>query len=225
MEDTPFTEDTVSTGKRKRSPGDLDDVFIPVLSHNGPAAQAGCPPALGPAEGYPLPKRPRLPPKPPVTSTHPFGIEALSPSILQQIFSYVDPRSLAFLLRVNQRFRSLLDPGCALPAGRDKHDTSALRSQESIWSLSRRRHVGTMPKPMRGVLETTSIALAFGLQCQFCGKLPWLPLSTTGNPWQQGPGSYAVRIIWPFKIRSCTGCLEQRLQKVECNTSPAKLVV
>lgn len=220
MEDTPFTEDNVSTGKRKRSPGDLVDVSIPRLSHNGSTTQAGRLPT-----GHPLPKRPRLPRKPPVTSESPSGIEALSPSVLQQIFSYVDPRSLTFLVRVNQRFRSLLDPRCSLPIDSARHDTYSICSQESIWSLSRRRHVGSMPKPMVGVLETNSFALAFGLNCQFCGKLPLLPPSNTRNPWQEGPGPHGVRIIWPFKVRSCADCLEQRLQKVGSSTAPASSAI
>jgi len=225
MEDPPFTEDNVSSGKRKRSPGNLVGVSIPILSHNGPISRPGSPPSLELAQGHPLPKRPRLPTKPPVTFKDPPGIQDLPSNILRHIVSYVDPRCLARLVCVNQRFRSLLDQRCDSSIDRNGPDVSPIPSQESVWSSSRRHYIPTMPKPMVGVFEPTSFALAFGLDCQFCGKHCSFPTPTTADLWQAGPGVHGVRTIWPFKVRSCAGCLGQRLQKVGYNTSSTSFAI
>lgn len=211
MEDDPHAESNLSTGKRKRSPGNLVDPPIPISS---PQTVGPDSPAV--LEGHPLPKRPRLPSKPPVHAVEHIGtILDLPSSVLQHIFSYVDPLSLGHLVCVNQRFRCLLDQNCHLYVHKEKHDVYPVRPQDSIWSASRRRCVPNMPRPMNGLSERAQFALSFGTGCQYCGKTSPTNGTNSSDSWQAGPGPDAVRTIWPFKIRSCTECLLPRLRKVD----------
>jgi len=220
MEDTPFAVDASSSGKRKRSPVNLVDVSIPIFPppdfiHGGLEESHVSPP-----DTYPLPKRPRLPPKPPVITS---SLESLPPAVLQHIFSYVDPLSLSCLICVNRHFRNLLDSRYELPQHSNGAGHSlALHPRESIWSVSRRRFVANMPRPMSTMSEQAQFLLAFGSKCQFCGIRSSRVEST--NTWYESSLSNPVRIIWPFKVRSCTDCIRSRVRKVNQSYSHSTVV-
>lgn len=192
-EDPPF-------GKRKRSLESLVCASDPSDTATYQSVQSNFPGTT------PLPKRPRLPEKT-------FGIGHLPPGLLQHVFSYVDSFSLASIAAVNRLFRSLLDERHAEGCGTCENDRNSLRSPDAIWSQSRRRYLTTMPKPVSQLSERSQFLLAFGLKCNFCGKQP-SPGSLAPDSWHAGPGEHGVRIIWPFKTRSCKDCLITRLQKV-----------
>lgn len=215
MEDFPQPD----TGKRKRSPAaSLVNVPIPFPSQYG--SKHSLPgTSISLAEEYPPSKRLRLPMKPPVPDS---GLMSLPAGITQTIFSYLDPASLGRLICVTRRFQALLDP--RFPLAPDQifqyeHNgySSAtipcpVRSQDSIWTTSRRRHAPSMPKPAEGLSERDLFALAFGTVCQFCGQRP--PRGTRKFTWHPIRGEPSVCTLWPFKIRSCMQCLAPRLKKV-----------
>ena len=146
-----------------------------------------------------------------------FMLTDLPPEILQHVFSFVDPITLARLICVNRSFRSLLDPAYPLPqrSAPGQNKRLRIRTQDSIWTSSRRTHLHGFPKPMDAMTELEMWRLALGHACQFCGKsmaarLAFLPSS----PWSSGQGLDNVRTIWPFRVRSCGRCLQPRLIKV-----------
>lgn len=206
MADTSQLEDT-SFGKRKRSPDSLVHVSGP--SDTAATHESAQSRFLG---SIPLPKRPRLPDK------H-SGIGLLPPGLLQHVFSYVNPFSLASLAAVNRLFRSLLDERYAKDPENHHDEKYPLRRPDTIWLQSRRRYLTTMPKPVADLSERAQFLLAFGVDCQFCGKQS-PRRSLAADPWHAGPGDHSVRIIWPFRIRSCTACLLPRTQKVTINFGP-----
>lgn len=139
----------------------------------------------------------------------------LPPEIQQHIFTFVDPVSLGRLIRVNRRFRALLDPAVSLPPASDHKMQLAMQTQDLIWAISRRTFLQGFPKPMDKMTELEMWRLVRGRSCQFCGessqKAEPFPAS---DPWSAGPGPEGVRTIWPFRIRSCASCLQPRLVKV-----------
>lgn len=216
------------TGKRKRSPADsLVNVPIPFFSHyDSNQSVHGSSTIL--LEDYPVPKRLRLPMKPPPQDS---GLSSLPPGVTQTIFSYLDPPSLGRLVRVNRCFQALLDPRFPLPSGRTFHynykdhsfqaNTFPVRSQDAIWTISRRRHAPSMPRPTEGLSEREYFALAFGVACQFCAVHPPQATRRSHDVWKPAPGESSVRVLWPFRIRSCMQCLAQRLKKVNPDLQPA----
>lgn len=139
----------------------------------------------------------------------------LPPEILQNVFSFVDPYSLARLMAVCQTFSVLIDPSKTLPASRTAFQRVGFRDQNDLWALSRRAFAQDAPRPMNSMNELRSWQLVRGHSCQFCGKKPVIKITSLPTaPWNQGPGTDGVRSIWPFQVRSCGRCLEPRLVKV-----------
>lgn len=206
-EDPPF-------GKRKRSPGSL---VLP--SDPSDVAVFGSVRSSF-LDNTPLPKRPRLP-----DPDQHSRIGLLPPGLLQHVFSYIDPFSLASIASVNRLFRSLLDERYSQEPVHCHDDKHPIRNPDSLWSGSRRRYIPTMPKPVDGLSERAQFLLCFGLRCNFCGKKPLPQTSRTLDPWRAGPGDRDVRIIWPFRLRSCTDCLLSRMQKVITAAKPSFDVV
>lgn len=136
--------------------------------------------------------------------------------ILQHIFSYVDPPSLGCLICVNHSFRMLLDPSIPLPRPSGKVKILSLRRQDLIWAISRKTFLPGFPKPMEGATELDMWKLIRGHACQFCGKRSIAkPPTLVSAPWNAGPGFDGVRPIWPFRVRSCSGCLDRRIVKIK----------
>ncbi len=138
----------------------------------------------------------------------------LPPEILQHIFSFVDPVSIARLLSVSRLTNALLDPRKPLPVsvtgGRLR-----LRDQNDIWSISRRAFLSAFPRPMDNMTEQDMWRLIRGVSCHLCAKKPkGKALLLATSPWSSGPGPEGVRAIWSFRVRACGSCLESRLVKV-----------
>ncbi len=141
----------------------------------------------------------------------------LPAEIWHQIFTFTSPRALGRLLQVNKVFRAYLDPSSST----SPHSLASLsisvaqiRAPEAIWQASRRLFFPGMPSPLQGFNELDMWSLACTPICQFCGRKdqPTSPLST--DQWHSGPGETGVSTIWPFAIRSCGSCLQQKTVKV-----------
>jgi hypothetical protein len=150
----------------------------------------------------------------------------LPPEILQRIFTFLPPMSLGRLICVNRYFRSLVDPAIPLPPASGQVRYLNPRSQELVWATSRKRFLHGFPKPMLGMGELQMWRLVQGRSCQFCGRLSRTTQETAStSPWEAGPGPLNVRTIWPFRIRSCGRCLEDRIVKVGISSLSNTFVV
>lgn len=145
----------------------------------------------------------------------PSRLSELPPELLQHIFTFLPPLFLGRLLRVNRVINTLLDPSKVLP--RVHHESQgclSLLDQDQVWSVSRKRFIPGLPRPLSSVSELELWRLLLGSSCQFCGKRTTLDPPSAVSPWNSGPGTDSVRIIWPFAVRSCGSCLSARLLKV-----------
>jgi hypothetical protein len=143
------------------------------------------------------------------------NVTDLLPEILQHIFSYVLPTSLGGLLSVCKLFNSLLNPIAELPAPSIGLTSLTLRKQNDVWTRSRNLHLQGYPRPMDNMTELEMWRLLRVRRCQFCfRKARKGPAFMNATPWNGGPGPEDVRTIWPFRVRSCSSCLQPRLVMV-----------
>ncbi|MCJ1378365.1 hypothetical protein MMC17_001463 [Xylographa soralifera] len=150
------------------------------------------------------------------SQNNPDLVSSLNPQIWRRVFCFVPPVFLGRLLRVNRFFHSLLSPDIPhMPVHPMEHTGSAIfQSSEAIWAASRRRFCPGLPKPLRGLHELQMWRLLRGSDCQLCGERSnLLTPSAASNPWESGPGSTGVRVIWPFGIRCCGKCLRIHSEK------------
>ncbi|MCJ1351859.1 MAG: hypothetical protein MMC33_001843 [Icmadophila ericetorum] len=148
----------------------------------------------------------------------------LSSQIWQHVFCFVPPVFLGRLLRVNRSFNALLtNKELSIPRAEGSLQHV---SPESIWQASRKRFAPGLPRPLRELNELDMWRLLRGSDCQVCGEKKTL-LTTHGstNPWNSGPGSNGVRVIWPFGIRTCADCLRVRTEKVKLFDSEIDLLL
>ena len=152
-----------------------------------------------------------------LSQSGPTLVSSLNVQIWRRVFCFVPPVSLGRLLRVNRLFHSLLSPDIPRMAVHPLEETGSviLQSAEAIWAASRRRFCPGLPKPLRGLHELQMWRLLRGSDCQLCGERSnLLTSSATSNPWEAGPGSTGVRVIWPFGTRCCGKCLMIHSEKV-----------
>ncbi|MCJ1287968.1 hypothetical protein MMC26_007321 [Xylographa opegraphella] len=144
-------------------------------------------------------------------------VSSLNVQIWRRVFCFVPPVFLGRLLRVNRLFHSLLSPDISHMPVQPLEETGSatFSSAEVIWAASRRRFCPGLPKPLRGLHELQMWRLLRGSDCQLCGERSnLLTSSATSNPWEAGPGSAGVRVIWPFGTRCCGKCLRSHSEKV-----------
>jgi hypothetical protein len=142
-------------------------------------------------------------------------LQDLPEEILQHIFTFVHPVILGRLTCVNRYFRSLLDPSLPLPQGSSQVKRLALQSQDALWATSRKRFLQGFPRPMDEMTELQMWRLVRGRSCQFCKRIFEAEAPSQSRlPWNAGPGLHSLRTIWPFRVRSCGRCLEDRVVKV-----------
>ncbi|KAF2806113.1 uncharacterized protein BDZ99DRAFT_466387 [Mytilinidion resinicola] len=132
----------------------------------------------------------------------------LPPEIWQNVFLSCSPATLGRLLQVNRSFRSYLLDVQSPSSGAGR--LSLVRS-DSIWIAARKAHPTRPSKPPEGFSEVDLWSLIMGKSCQFCQSTP---SSMPGEKaWEKGPGPNGVRIIWPFWVRACGSCLNERCEK------------
>lgn len=142
----------------------------------------------------------------------------LPAEIWHHIFTFVPPKALGRLLRVNKGFNAYLNPTSPHKppslALLSKSATS-LRQPEFIWQASRRLYRPGVPSPLEGFTELEMWRFACSTTCESCGKQSKAMSSApVMDPWHAGPGANGVRPIWLFKLRSCGPCLEEYSIKV-----------
>jgi len=142
----------------------------------------------------------------------------LTRSIWQRILSNVPPTSLGRMLPVSRIFNAILTPEVNLISGPivEKPQTEVSYANQ-IWAISRQHFDHTIPSPPTGQTELEMWQLIKGERCQGCGKKKHL-ITTSACPdlWSAGPGTGAMRVIWPFGLRACGGCLVRMSDKVSC---------
>lgn len=139
-------------------------------------------------------------------------ISLLPAEVWHHVFTFVPPRGLGILLRVNRSFRAYLDPSSARPITQSSKSATQLLSPDAIWQASRRLHRPGMPAPLRGKSELDMWKMACSPSCQYCGKRR--PASTPHqDQWHPGPGDNGVVPVWSFGIRACGHCLEKQTEK------------
>ena len=141
---------------------------------------------------------------------------ALPAALWQQILCYLHPVFLGRMLSVNRAFNTLLTHG---PNEQDSMPLSGTITQsltaEAIWAVSRTRFCPGMPRSIHGLKELQMWKILKGNNCQVCGKGRInIPVANPLDPWGSGPGSTGVRIVWPFGLRCCGPCLQEKTQKV-----------
>ncbi|EEA22280.1 conserved hypothetical protein [Talaromyces marneffei ATCC 18224] len=137
--------------------------------------------------------------------------------IWHYIFSFLDPKTLGALLRVNKSFHLFLASKQPTPAENSSSTHGILKplSANSIWSSARKSYHSGMPRPLANMTELDMWRLIGATTCQACGKnglTNQLP-STNLTPWERGPGTNGICIFWPFGIRTCSKCLLEHTKK------------
>lgn len=164
-------------------------------------------------------KRPRL-----GHSTIPLDRSQLPMEIWHHIFSFLDPKTLGILLRVDRAFHSFLTSKDHDPLGSSSVD-GILRpvSSSSIWSSSRKLFHPGMPRPLANMTELDMWKLIGTTSCEACGKNNLTnPTPTAPSTLEKGPGFDGVRIFWPFAIRTCLQCFLKYTKKVRLVNSTGR---
>ncbi|KAI1407478.1 hypothetical protein F5Y13DRAFT_126315 [Hypoxylon sp. FL1857] len=146
--------------------------------------------------------------QPTPTAACPSDKSLLPPEIWHRIFSFLPPRALGSLLRVNRLFNVYLDPSsryqCKFPPSLSRISIPRLRP-DAIWQLSRRRFWPRMPAPLQQKTELGMWRLACGKRCQICGRADLASLDSSDNE-----RHCKSQPIWAFAIRSCGPCLVEK---------------
>jgi hypothetical protein len=139
----------------------------------------------------------------------------LPAEIWHNIFTFIPPRSLGLLLRVNNCFNAYLDPSSSNSSPDPLSRSAAkLLKADAIWRASRVLFRPGMPAPLRGKSELDMWKLACSSSCQFCGKKQQPNAPPPIDQWHPGPGENGIAPIWCFGVRTCGPCLQQRSSKV-----------
>ena len=154
------------------------------------------------------------------------GQSLLPAEIWHRIFTYVSPRGLGMLFRVNKAFKAYLDPSSGNTLIPPSNSAVQLLKPDFIWRASRRLFWPGMPVPLQGKSELDMWKMACAFHCQFCGKKQ----STRTIPSDQyhpGPGENGVSPVWSFGVRSCGPCIQKRSLKVEliCHSTLLKVLL
>lgn len=157
-------------------------------------------------------KRRKLESTPPSVTEELVPCTGLPPAVWQHIFLFCPLKTLGRLLQVNRPFHSYLTAVRNVSLPKPNSGFLHLLDSESIWKSARNMLPVKPPRPLPDFSELEMWQLALSPKCQFCGK------SSSFTPgekvWQKGPGAEGVRVIWPFRIRSCGSCLLKRCQTV-----------
>ena len=146
----------------------------------------------------------------------------LPDEIWQHIFSFVPPVFLGRLLSVNRVFHACLTKATTKRSDESPTSHKAVKavSANSVWASSRKRFAPGLPKPLHGLDELDMWRLLRGRLCQICGEVKNQNYATSADsPLESGPGDKGVRILWPFGIRTCGSCLQERSEKVFLRSS------
>lgn len=151
--------------------------------------------------------------------------QQLPAEVWQHVFTYLAPRTLGALLRVNRLFHKYLHPVSpfqdSAPVSRVPCLLPAL-SPDAIWRASRCLFWPKMPAPLRGKFEVDMWRFACARACQVCGQLDETDAAPDALPWRRGPGNNIVTPIFPFFVAVCGDCLVEKSIKVSVHTTKTK---
>ena len=192
---SPLSPPTMSLSRAKRKLSDTTEVSrtLPVPHHSPPKGQRFLKSSITTPDGLPW-------------------TASLPADLWQRVFLHLSPPMLSRCLSVCKAFNIYLTGVTASDVAKDKIN---LLDSEFIWTNSRKQNFPRLPRPLTDISELKMLQLISGRSCHFCGKVSMqdsIPLVYTS-----GPGRDAVTIIWPFKIRSCGPCLDQRTMSVRSN--------
>ena len=146
-------------------------------------------------------------------------IYGLPITLWQKVFLAVPPISLGRLLMCTRLFHAILAPQSPIELAfqqKFQKDVDFIPGN-SIWQTSRARFAPGLSRPLNDKSELDMWRLLRGRTCEVCQqRKPLMTSYNTTDPWQSGPGSDGIRIIWPCGIRICGTCLIQRCQQVSC---------
>lgn len=124
-------------------------------------------------------------------------------NIWQTVFSYLSPRTLAPLLRVNGNFNACLTISDSHARDVNAQQGIQVGPGNTVWKASRFLHFPTLPEPLAGRSELDMWRLLRSSRCSSCGS---------------GPRSSGIQcetfIAWPFAVRLCSKCLADQIQDV-----------
>lgn len=145
---------------------------------------------------------------PSTTSTifHPRGVDALPTQIWERIFVKLHPSQLGRCLRVCKSFKALLTDTKPSPISKRGGAITQILGSEAIWKQSRQTFFHQLPRPLAGFSELQMQQLLGATECRYCKKRSTSPPPAT-SPFDRGPGTTSVRIIWPFASVMCGPCL------------------
>ena len=143
---------------------------------------------------------------------------SLPAEIWHRIFTFIPPRNLGLLLRVNKCFNAYLDPSSSKFSSAPLSNSALkLLKADAIWRASRALFRPGMPAPLTGKSELDMWKLACSSTCNFCERRQTIPLQK--DQWHPGPGENGDVPIWSFGVRMCGACLKQQSLKVGKNKS------
>lgn len=142
----------------------------------------------------------------------------LPAEIWHHIFTYLPPRALGNLLRVNKLFNTFLDPASSFTMTTQPKPSlqSVAKTLEpnGLWKISRRAFWPMMPGPFMDMTELDMWRLACSSTCQFCGIKDERTQRPSSDPYRYGPGADGVARVWEFRVRCCGSCLSSKTVKV-----------
>lgn len=138
----------------------------------------------------------------------------LPAEIWHHIFTFIPPRTLGLLLRVNRSFNAYLDPSSSDDSMTPLSQSAVpILKPDHIWRASRRLFRPGMPGPLQGKSELDMWKLACAISCRFCGKKQ-SNQTVWSDKWHPGPGESGVVPIWPLGVPACGPCIQSRSLKV-----------
>lgn len=134
------------------------------------------------------------------------------------VFTFVPPRTLGNLLRVNKLFNTYLDPSSLVKVLRPNSSTlrfslSPLKP-DAIWRISRRAFWPPMPSPLIDRTELDMWRIVCSRKCQFCLTTDESGSEKGNDAWNRGPGAKGVSPVFPFFISTCGSCIASKSTKV-----------
>ncbi|KXH25122.1 hypothetical protein CSIM01_11383 [Colletotrichum simmondsii] len=161
------------------------------------------------------------------------GDRSLLPSgIWHRVFTFLPPRSLGTLLRVNKLFNGYLDSHSAFDNTALYPENASLfkpMKPDTVWQHSRRLHHPRMPSPLGNRTELDMWRLCCTKICQYCGVTkPIDQQQENADPWRPGPGVYGLATVFAFGVTCCGPCLlKHSVKEIDLllsSTTPSSLI-
>ncbi|KAK1658584.1 hypothetical protein BDP55DRAFT_637690 [Colletotrichum godetiae] len=177
-------------------------------------------------------KRPKLEATRSRSPNLPWDRASLPSGIWHQVFTFLPPRSLGALLRVNKLFNVYLDSQSSFSNTALHPEHASLFKPikpDTVWQLSRRLHYPRMPSPLGNRTELDMWRLCCTTTCQYCGVTkPCEQRQENADPWRSGPGVHGLATVFAFGVTCCGSCLlKHSVKEIDLllsSTTPSSLI-